>query len=137
MLRDYEVTFDDNLVLSILRQFRVGIEQVHTLDFEALSPDSFVWKLGTKNSIYYLYAEDYVESIEAITKAIRMFSGDEVKLIEVKSKISFENAAPVKNAEIYKKPESYEKISKYAVVSGYDFVFLAQAIKIAKMRIAS
>lgn len=110
-----------------LQQFDMGDEALLSVKkFIALSPESFVWLLECSEYIYYLYAGDFVESLEQITDVMRLASdGTPGELVRVFTPIPFEELSPVTANTVYEKPDDYdEKIAHYAGESGYDFVFL-------------
>ncbi len=56
-------------LVDCLNQFEIGESVLVDVKlFQMLSPDAFLWKLRLTNGLYYLYAEDYVESVDAIEK---------------------------------------------------------------------
>ena len=97
--------------------------------FTVLSPDSFLWKIFDGENVYYLYAEDFVSSLDQVTANIRNFWPDEINLefMPVKEPKAFEDSSPNKASEIYQPPENEYEFSKYAWPSGYDFVFLLKS----------
>ncbi len=112
---------------AVLEQFDMGDEGLLSVKkFQALSPESFVWLLECTDYMYYLYAGDFVESLEQITDSIRLASdGMPGELVRVITPIPFEEMSPVTANTVYEKPDDYdEKIAHYAAESGYDFVFL-------------
>ena len=111
----------------VLAQFDLGDEAlVSVKQFQALTPESFVWLLECTEYMYYLYAGDFVESLEQITDTIRLASnGMPGELVKVSKPIPFEQMSPVTANTVYEKPDDYDdKIAHYAGESGYDFVFL-------------
>ncbi len=110
-----------------LEQFDIGEESLMSVKkFQALTPESFIWLLECSDYMYYLYACDFVESLEQITDVIRLASdGMPGELVRMLTPIPFEEASPVTASSVYEKPDDYdEKIAHYAGESGYDFVFL-------------
>lgn len=125
MLRD-EVSGSPALHAA-LEQFDMGDETLLSVKkFQALSHESFIWLLECTDYMYYLYAGDFVESLEQITDSIRLASeGMPGELVRVINPIPFEEMSPVTANTVYEKPDDYdEKIAHYAGESGYDFVFL-------------
>lgn len=108
---DIEVSDNDNVSVILARQ---------------LTPDSFIWKIELNGERYYLYAEDYVQSLAHVIDEIEDIAGQGAgSLIKVKEIIEFENLEPVKSAAVYNPPENYETdLQPYASDSGYDLVFL-------------
>lgn len=129
MLRDYEYTENWRLLDRALEQFIELPERLSLAGFIALSPDSFLWQIFDGNTTYYLYAEDYVPSLEHVTKSIQDFYQTEIDLgfIPVRQPIAFEDSAPNLTAETYKPPRDEYEFAKFAAQSGYDFVFLLKA----------
>jgi hypothetical protein len=75
-----------------------------------LSPDSFIWKLEIDRSKYYLYAEDYVDSLQHVLDEIEEVAGKGAgELIRIKNKL---------------KSMTDSDLNDYAAQSGYDNVFL-------------
>lgn len=114
----------------ILEQFQVSEDEV-LLDvrhFRMLTPNSFVWQIRMSDFVYFVYAVDFVNSLEEITDTLRIITeGMPGELVPAKVPLSFESASPVSSSTIYEKPTDFDdKISHYAGESGYDFVFLYQ-----------
>lgn len=110
----------------VLELFEIGDEVLTNVrQFRMLSDNRFVWQLEMSDFMYYLYAEDFVESLEEVTDTIRVVSdGTPGELVPVKTPVAFEDASPVTSNSVYERPTDYDKISHYAGESGYDFVFL-------------
>lgn len=91
-----------------------------------LTPDSFIWKLEVNNERYYLYAEDFVDSLQHVISRIEDIAGQGAgSLVKVKQQIEFNDLEPVQAAEMYTKPDDYDTTLKlYASDSGYDSLFL-------------
>ena len=112
---------------SVLAQFALDEEAlIDVLEFRKLSSDSYIWKLRLSDYIYYLYAEDFVESLEQVTDTIRIATeGTPGDLVAALTPMDFATASPVMSTSVYEKPSDFDdKIAHYAVESGYDFVFL-------------
>jgi hypothetical protein len=131
MIRDFVHTLDTSSIKQVLTQFKLSLPEVATggialLEFKVLTPDSFVWRFLINGVVYYLYAEDFVESLDDIRSKLNRISksASSLELIETKERIKFEDADPVRAATIYKKPKNKDEMMKFAVESGYDFVFL-------------
>lgn len=126
MLRDYEYTENWRLLDRALEQFIDLPERLSLVGFKALSPDSFLWQIFDGDTTYYLYAEDYVPSLEHVAERIQNFYQTELNLefIPVKQPIAFEDSTPNRTAKIYRPPKDEYEFAKYAAQSGYDFVFL-------------
>jgi hypothetical protein len=133
MLRDFVYTLDPSLIERTLARFDIVIPEergAHALiEFQVLSPDSFIWRFLIDGAVYYMYAEDYVEGLEYVRGEISAYAIDEIELefIKAKQQKEFEDTDPVKNATVYKPPEDYDKMKQFAVSSGYDFVFLCRS----------
>ena len=129
MLRDYEYTENWRLLDSALEQFIELPPRLSLVGFSSLSPDSFLWKIFDGSTIYYLYAEDYVPSLDHVTFQIRQFTQTEIELdfLPVKQQVAFEDSSPNSVAEVYKPPKDEYEFSKYTFPSGYDFVFLLKS----------
>lgn len=131
MLRDYAYTENWRLLDAALEQFIDLPERLSLVGFSALSPDSFLWKIYDGSTVYYLYAEDFVSSLDHVREQIREFWHEDIKLefLPAKTPLSFEDASPVKSASVYAPPENQYEFERYAGESGYDFVFLLKSDK--------
>jgi len=133
MLRDYTYTLDSSLIINALKRFNLDIPEalgaMALLEFKLLTPDSFMWRFLINGTIYYLYAEDFVEGLENVRGEIgaNIRHSPNLKFIEARMKKEFENTEPVASAEIYKKSDGSREMMKYAIDSGYDFVFLCRS----------
>lgn len=129
MLRDYEYTENWRLIDAALEQFITLPERLSLIGFGALSPDSFMWKIYDGESMYYLYAEDYVPDLDHIPDQIRSFAppGATFEFIPVKHPRAFEDTSPNQTAQVYEPPADEYEFAKYAGQSGYDFVFLLKS----------
>ena len=74
MLRDYVHDLDPLRIGEVLKKFDSNIQAntatIALLEFRVISPDSFIWRFLIDDAVYYLYAEDYVESFEYVKGAI-------------------------------------------------------------------
>ncbi len=111
MLRDFEYTPASELV-DVLGQF--GLNSVGKkynlalLKFEVITPDSFMWRLLINEGIYYLYAEDYISSLDHVKKVFNAYlESDQWEFID-----------PV---------DTFVETIGHAVKSGYDHVFLVKS----------
>ena len=133
MLRDFIRLHDTSPLRQILARFKLELPETAgyctLLEFRMLTPDSFLWKLLINGTIYYLYVEDFVESIATIHHklAATLKESPALEFVEAKEPTQFKTAAPVKAAALYKRPENTTELMKYAVDSGYDFVFLCRS----------
>jgi hypothetical protein len=134
MLRDFQYNPSPLQIKKVLEQFSLDFESekspLSVLRFEVTSPDSFVWKLLMGNAVYYLYAEDYISSIDYVKDLFNDYlENDKWEFVTPRQALTFESSSPVENAEIYQKPERTDELMKYAVQSGYDFVFLVKTLE--------
>lgn len=129
MLRDYNHTENWRLLDQALEQFIDLPPRLSLVGYSALSPDSFLWKIFDGETVYYLYAEDYVPSLEHVREQIVLFWPQEIALefIPTKQPVAFEDSTPNLSAAIYKPPANEYEFAKYVVQSGYDFVFLLRS----------
>lgn len=129
MLRDYAQTEDWRLIERALEQFIKLPEHLSLVGFVALSPDSFLWQIYDGTTHYYLYAEDYIPSLEHITQQINDFYHKQLDLtfLEAKVPLAFEDSTPNKSAAVYQPPDDEYVFARYSSQSGYDFVFLLTA----------
>lgn len=129
MLRDFAYQPQSVNVRDVLGRFAVEVPpHIAILRFEVITPDSFMWRMLIGDNIYYLYAEDYIDSLAHVKSAFTSYlESDQWELIEVKSPVAFEDTTPVKGASFYKKPDDASELMRYAADSGHDFVFLARS----------
>ena len=133
MLRDYIYTLDASLIERTLSRFNILIsEEKHKhalIEFQVLTPDSFIWRFLINGIIYYLYAEDYVQGLDDVRNKINSYAveGADLEFIKANQQKQFDDAEPVKNSAVYQEPEDYDEIKQYAVDSGFDFVFLCKS----------
>lgn len=131
MLRDYRYTKDQRLVWAAFSQFAPCPDNLRLVDFDAITPDSFIWQLydPARRVAYYLYAEDYVPHLEHVRQTLRSKIPDTaiIDLLPVTAPNAFEDSHPNQTAVIYKPPDSEYDFMRYAAQSGYDFVFLAKS----------
>ena len=129
MLRDYLYTKNWSLVLAAFADFTELPNNLQLIGFADITPDSFVWKLyhPDANRFYYLYAEDYVPSLEHVKEEIRQFAPTNaiLDLLPAKEPRAFEDSHPNIGTAMYKPPDREYDFIRYANQSGYDFVFLA------------
>jgi len=114
---------------AVLEQFELGEEVlVDVKQFRALTANSFLWQLRLTDYVYYLYATDFIESLEQVTDVLQVATeGTAGELVPVKSPMVFEEASPVTSSSVYDKPDDFDtKIAHYTTESGYDFVFLSR-----------
>jgi hypothetical protein len=134
MLRDYQYDQKVTHIEAVLARFNVDYDPKSTslevLDFEVVSPDSFMWKLRLDTKEYYLYAEDYIPGLNYIKEVFNNYLNvASWNFVVSKKTLSFEASSPVVHAEVYKEPEDSKQLMHYAVDSGHDFVFLVETIK--------
>lgn len=129
MLRDYEYTENWRLLDPAVAMFIDLPPRLSLVGYTALSPDSFIWKIFDGTAIYYLYAEDYVPSLDHVRQQVKEFWPEDVNLefIPVKHTVAFEDSSPVRSADVYQPPENEQEFMKYAGQSGHDFVFLMRS----------
>ncbi|MEO7904963.1 MAG: hypothetical protein ABIR91_04175 [Candidatus Saccharimonadales bacterium] len=130
MLRDYEYTENWRLLDAALQQFIDLPERLSLVGFVALSPDSFMWKIFDGTTLYYLYAEDHVPSLDHVLHSIPPEfkpTAATLELIPVKHVVAFEDTTPNLTAQIYTPPQDEYNFARYAAQSGYDFVFLMRS----------
>lgn len=74
MLREYAYTLNPTLITDVLRRFKISIPETFgdltLVEFRLLSPDSFLWKFIIGGAVYYLYAEDSIESLNDVRSKI-------------------------------------------------------------------
>ncbi len=130
MLREWNGDSNQPLI-DIAKQFGLDVADLKLLKYEILSPDSFIWFFTAKGH-YCLYAEDFVHSLDLVSKTIHdnlpsESWDDKFELLQVKSPQKWEEASPVTSADTYEPPKDKDEFMKYAGTSGYDFVFLAES----------
>lgn len=112
---------------AVLELFELGDETLIDVKlFRMLTPESFLWQLRLSDYVYYLYAVDFVESLEQIANTLQVVTdGTPGEFVPVRTPTVFETAGPVTASSMYEKPDDWDtKIANYAAESGYDFVFL-------------
>jgi hypothetical protein len=133
MLRDYVYTLNPSLIEQTLSRFNILIpKEEHKqalIEFQVLTPDSFIWRFLIDGVVYYLYAEDFVQDLEYVRNQINSYAvkNAELEFVKAKQQKQFDDAEPVKSSAVYEKPEDYDEMKLYAVDSGYDFVFLCKS----------
>jgi len=132
MLRDFEYHPKTSQIVDILQRFGFDLATEKfpfaLLGFEVITPDSFMWRLLVNDSIYYIYAEDYVPGLSHIKNIFNSYlESDKWEFINPNKTIAFESASPVKGATVYQEPEESEEMMKYVVDSGHDFAFLVKS----------
>jgi hypothetical protein len=88
MLRDYDYTENWRLLDAALELFIDLPERLSLVGYIALSPDSFLWKIYDGETVYYLYAEDFVTDLDQVSDAVEDFWPEKISLEFI----------PVKNA---------------------------------------
>lgn len=126
MLRDYQYTSDKQLVVDTLSQFADAPSEFEIVGFTDLSPDSFLWILSSSTTVYYLYAEDFIDDYKIAQREAAEYApaGTKLTFIPAKQSIEFEESSPYQSATVYKPPSNITEFQKYASQSGYDFAFL-------------
>lgn len=129
MLRSFEHDPNKKYILEALSRFDIELPARITLvSFEVITPDSFLWRILIGDSVYYLYAEDYVPGLAYVKSIFSQYLGNENwEFIKPRIHIKFEDAKPVKAAFTYKKADDAGAMMRYAIDSGYDFVFLVRS----------
>ena len=91
MLRDFEYHPRKNTISEILGRFDSAFSGDNALvRFEVITPDSFMWRLLINDGVYYLYAEDYVPSLDHATAIFNQYiENDGWILIKPKTVIQF------------------------------------------------
>lgn len=74
MLRDYYYTENWRLLDGALEKFIDLPPRLSLVGFAALSPDSFLWKIFDGSTVYYVYAEDFVPSLEHVRHSLIEFA---------------------------------------------------------------
>lgn len=118
---------DSEEIKQVLERFQIGDTKfVDVTLYEALTPDSFIWRLQLTDGVYYLYAEDYVPSLVHVKQEIERVAGTQTgTFVAVKTSKEFADLQPVQVATTYRKPEVYDKeMKQFAADSGFDLVFL-------------
>lgn len=130
MLRDFVYAPDTAQLAQILGKFEIPALTTKNgfalIEFQTLTPDSFIWRLLIHQTVYYLYAEDFVDGLASVEYNIRSYAvkGATFEFVKVKDRQKFDDASPVKSAALYKEPTDSNDMMAFAASSGYDFVFL-------------
>lgn len=112
---------------AVLELFEIGDETlIDVKQFRMLTAESFLWQLRLSDNVYFMYATDFIQSLEQVANTLQVATdGEPGELVPVRTPIPFEEAGPVTASSVYDKPDDWdEKIAHYAGESGYDFVFL-------------
>lgn len=125
MLRDW--TYVSREMHDVLAQFE-GVDSTddaQVTSYKLVSPDAFLWRIRMGRRVYYLYAEDYIQSMNYVRAQLEELThGTSGEFVKAKQPDGFEDHEPVKNVSVYNEPDDWPEISKYSVGSGYDSVFL-------------
>lgn len=139
MLRDYMYTLNPELIMRALDEFSVDSDmeslRVSLLQYATLSPDSFIWKFLLEDHIYYLFAKDFITSLDSVQADIRAFADDNdlhLTFMKAKHPKAFEDSSPNHYARIYQPPDDEYAFHDYAARSGVDFVFLCRSSESAE-----
>lgn len=132
MLRNFQYKSHQPEILNVLKRFGFDFKDekypVNLLRFEVITPDSFMWRISAKGAIYYIYAEDYVSSLEYIKDVFKKYlKSDEWELVKSPDMMFFKDSSPVHAAATYTEPDNSQDLMVYAIDSGNDFVFLAKS----------
>lgn len=129
MLRDYLYTENWRLIDAALECFIELPPRLSLVGFGDLTSGSFIWKIFDGETVYFLYAEDYVPSLDHVRERLAEFSdnGASFEFLPVKRPIAFEDSTPNQSTVVYKPPKNEYEFAKYASQSGYDFVFLLKS----------
>jgi hypothetical protein len=132
MLRDFEYNPKTSQIVDILQRFGFDLANEKfpfaLLRFEVITADSFMWRLLVNDSIYYIYAEDYVPSLYHVKNIFNSYlESEKWEFVTPNNTITFESASPVKGNTVYLKPKKADEMMKYTVDSGHDFVFLVKS----------
>lgn len=133
MLRDYIYTLDTTLLKESFPRFDLtmpkGRGSVVLVEFRILSPDSFIWRFLIGESVYYLYAEDFVAGLDYV-KAKILHAADRkmrIEFVRTREPKDFYESTPYVAASTYQPPKDENEMMKFAIDSGYDFVFLCKS----------
>lgn len=133
MLRDFPYTVDAYSLRFVFDQFDLkppeNLDEVALLQFKMLTPDSFIWKFLIGDGVYYLYLEDFVESLESVKSKIKQHTKNhaDFTFVEVKKQKPFREADPVKATVSYQTPSNTKEMMKYAADAEIDFAFLVRS----------
>ena len=139
MLRDFTTSADGYDINCFLSNFKITNAKYHEfgyvdftlLGFNVIKPDSFIWKLIINYELYYLYAEDYVISLEQVINTVKDYDKTLTKLefVKVYNPKKHEKIEPRKKGVIYSEPDKVNSIRLYTVDSGHDHAFLLRTGK--------
>lgn len=118
--RNYEVN-------EVLQQFDniQGISYAMVKMARMLTPDSFIWKIEIGKERYYLYAEEYSQSLTTVRHAIEEVAGAGTgDFIEVKEQKNLEDTPMYQSPRTHVPTETFESIQPYVTSSGFDLVYL-------------
>ena len=129
MIRNFgNGTFPEYGLDEVLKHFDVYYNDYDVLRFEVITPDSFMWRLLIDGTVYYLYAEDYIPSLEHVRQVFNSYLQTEHwEFVKASQPHEWDQAMPVTHATAYAEPADSGEIMKYAIESKYDFAFLAKS----------
>lgn len=125
MLRDN--FYRNDQVTDILRQFKgvQGISYAMIKMSRMLTPDSFIWKIEIGKERYYLYAEEYSQSLTTVRHAIEEVAGMGTgEFVEVADQTKLEDTPMYRSPRTHVPTETFESIQPYVTSSGFDLVYL-------------
>lgn len=118
--RNYEVT-------DVLNQF-VGVEGISYAVIKMsrmLTPDSFIWKIEIGKERYYLYAEEYSQSLTTVRHAVEEVAGQgSGEFLKVREAKELEDTPMYKSPRTHVPIDTFESIQPYVTSSGFDLVYL-------------
>lgn len=120
MIRDFRYHPSTTQILEVLDRFELNFQAkkppLDLLRFEVLTPDSFMWKLLLGNTVYYLYAEDYIAGMDELKSTIRYYL-----------KHDKWNFVPVRDIDTHTEP--IHDLMKVTFKSGHDYVTLIKTLE--------
>lgn len=118
--RNYEVS-------DVLQQFD-GVEGISYAVIKMsrlLTPDSFIWKIEIGKERYYLYAEEYSQSLTTVRHAIEEVAGAGAgEFMPVRDQKDLEDTPMYRSPRTHVPTETFESIQPYVTSSGFDLVYL-------------
>ncbi|MGO3702195.1 MAG: hypothetical protein ACTJG2_03350 [Candidatus Saccharimonadales bacterium] len=129
MLRDYHYTENWRLLDGALEQFIDLPPTLKLVQYICITPDSFLWKIASDETVYYLYVEDYIEGLVSVRESVAAYAPEGVVLtfLPAKKSVALENSTSDQEASIHQPSGKEHEIATFSRESGYDSVFLMKS----------
>lgn len=125
MLRDN--FYRNHQVAEVLTRFKdiEGVAYAVVKMSRLLTPGSFIWKIEIGKERYYLYAEEYSESLTSVRQAIEEVAGEATgDFVEVIAPKMLDETPMYRSSRTHVSTEAFASLQPYVASSGFDFVYL-------------